>query len=269
MHRLEIVFREYRNLILGFFAAEISLSIVLLKITPHIFFEVLPYIGLLTVIFLAYLPILGYLKIKYEVEKNFPFFIAFLYSISFVTSNRRRFFEVASEAKEFGYLSKVMRRILELATKLRLGYAEATKCVQKVVPESNLRSFLDRFSSALESGEEITEFLDREFKISLDVYETTYKKSLENIRLLQEMAVAFMSSLAFTLVVITIIPFLIGISMSKMITYFVIIAVAVNLLVFALSKYLLVEDKLLHNLPEKPKEYQKLLTLFSLFFELH
>ncbi|HIE36986.1 TPA: hypothetical protein EYP83_02360 [Candidatus Geothermarchaeota archaeon] len=74
-----------------------------------------------------------------------------------------------------------------------------------------------------------------------------------------------MAALSFILVVIVILPFLISVNIMSLLVYFTIAFVALDVLVYLISKYLILEDKLLHNLPEKPKEYQNLLILFSIF----
>jgi len=259
------IYLEHKNLILSFFLGEIVFFTILFHTYSDFITKILQYIILINIIFLIYIPIIGYFRIRYEIEKNFPFFVAFLYSLSFVSTSRKRLFEIASEAKEFGYLAKIMKKILDLATKFKLGFAEATKHVQRVVPESSFKSFLDRFSSALEVGEDLSEFFDREFRMALDTYAVSYKKSLENVRLLQDMAISFMASLSFAFVVIMLIPFLVGINIVTLIVYFVILFIATDILIYLLSKYLILEDRLLHDLPEKPKEYQNLLILFSIF----
>jgi len=258
------LYKENLNILLYFFLGESIFIFLINWFFPAILHNYILYIFVINAIFIIYLPVIGYFKIRYETEKELPFFVAFLYSISSVSSSRKRLFEISSEAKEFGYISKIMGKILELANRFKFGYSEAVRYVQKVIPPGNFKSFLDRFSSALEVGEDLTEFLDREYKLIIDNYEVVYKKSLENIRVLQDMAVAFMSSLAFSLVVVLLIPFLIGVDLMVIIGYFMIIFFAVNLLTILLSRYLIVEDSLLHNLPEKPKEYKNILILFSI-----
>jgi len=259
------LYKENINILASFFLGELTFLILINQFFPFLITNYFIYIIIINLMFVAYVPVIGYFKLRYETEKELPFFIAFLYSISSVSSSRKRLFEIASEAKEFGYITKIMNKILELANKFRFGYAEAVRYVQRVVPFGNFKSFLDRFSSALEVGEDLTEFLDREYKISMDNYEIAYKKSLENIRVLQDMTVAFVSSLAFALVVVLLIPFLIGIDVVILLGYFILIFFSANLLIILLSRYLILEDSLLHNLPEKPKEYKNILLLFSLF----
>ncbi len=214
------------------------------------------------IIIISSYPLVKKFIIKNFIEKEFPYFITFLASLSTAKLSRSKFFDYVSEAKEFGFLAKLFEKIKDLAINWRLGFAEACKRMLKVVPSNVLKDFLDRFSVALEVGEDTEEFFEREYKTIMDVYEVNYKKSLENIRILSDVITSVSVSLAFMFVIAVFIPLIIG----GNVAFYVFLSAFLILLSFVLyillAKFLVIEDRLMHSEKLKPKEYVEIILNF-------
>ena len=189
----------------------IILYIVLSNLVSQYFPESLQQFQI--IFFLLYIAILiqillvQYYKIKNELDKNLFLFIPYLYSIAHVTTNISNFFSIAKENEDFPFISFYFKKIDALRKKFKYSYPEVIRYILSAIPETEFKGFMERLATALEVGEDLTEFLDREHKAYLEKYETSYKKSFENLRLLQELSLAFMSSLAFifTLIILSLI----------------------------------------------------------------
>lgn len=250
----------------------IILYIVLSNLVSQYFPESLQQFQI--IFFLLYIAILiqillvQYYKIKNELDKNLFLFIPYLYSIAHVTTNISNFFSMAKENEDFPFISFYFKKIDALRKRFKYSYPEVIRYVLSAIPETEFKGFMERLATALEVGEDLTEFLDREHKAYLEKYEASYKKSFENLRLLQELSLAFMSSLAFTFTLIILIPFLTGGNFYLLMIYFFIVFISTSITVYYLSKYLILEDPLWAKLKEKPEEYKKIYNLTILFILL-
>ncbi len=250
------VFLPFTTLILSFV---LIAKLLLPPQTFQIFFRIS--LSLYILILSSY-PLIKKQILRNFIEREFPYFITFLASLSTAKLSRSKFFDYVSDAKEYGYLSKLFEKIKDLAINWRLGFAEACKKILKIVPSKTLKDFLDRFSVALEVGEDLENFFEREYNTILDVYEVNYKKSLENIRILGDLVTSVSVSLAFLFVVAVFVPLIIGGNVAFYVFISVFLILLSNVLYILLVRFLVVEDRLLHNEKYKPKEYLQILMSF-------
>ncbi len=224
-----------------------------------------PVLYLSAIIFSLEVIFLEYYKTKKSLDRSLLYYIAYLYSLSFSTNNTRRLLEIAIEEKaEFKDINYYMSKILYLTNKYNYTIPEAIRYILPYIPNSNFKSFLERFATSIDIGEEISEFLYKEYETQLAIYEANYEKGLENIRLLDEFIISLLSSLGFAFSLILFIPFLISANIIFLLINFFIIFIVTNLLIYYVSKYYIPDDGLWSRSKEKPKEYVTIRYLFYL-----
>ncbi|MFZ8856258.1 MAG: hypothetical protein ACO2OX_03655 [Candidatus Nanopusillus sp.] len=224
-----------------------------------------PVLYLSAIIFSLEVTFLEYYKTKKSLDRSLLYYIAYLYSLSFSTNNTKRLLEIAIEEKaEFKDINYYMSKILYLTNKYNYTIPEAIRYILPYIPNSNFKSFLERFATSIDIGEEISEFLYKEYEIQLAIYEANYEKGLENIRLLDEFIISLLSSLGFAFSLILFIPFLISANIIFLLINFFIIFIVINLLIYHVSKYYIPDDGLWSHSKEKPKEYVTIKYLFYL-----
>ncbi|MDH5646210.1 MAG: type II secretion system F family protein, partial [Candidatus Heimdallarchaeota archaeon] len=131
--------------------------------------------------------------------------------ISTSKASRDQLFEYSGEKqKEFGLGALEMKRVRTLATDWNLGYPEALSSVSSSTPSDILSDFLSRFAQAMESGEKLEDFFKKEQKSSLDLYISSYKRSLSSLDLLSEAYQAVNISYVFVTLTTLIISLLFG-----------------------------------------------------------
>ena len=224
-----------------------------------------PILYLSAIIFSLEVIFLEYYKTKKSLDRSLLYYIAYLYSLSFSTNNTRRLLEIAIEERaEFKDINYYMSKILYLTNKYNYTIPEAIRYILPYIPNSNFKSFLERFATSIDIGEEISEFLYKEYETQLAIYEANYEKGLENIRLLDEFIISLLSSLGFAFSLILFIPFLISANIIFLLINFFIIFIVINLLIYYVSKYYIPDDGLWSRSKEKPKEYVTIRYLFYL-----
>lgn len=220
------------------------------------------------IIFAVQIILVSYYKIKYSLDKDLQYFLTYAYSISFTTTNIKRFFQILAESQEYPEISKVIKRLIYVFEKYNFTFPEAIRYLLPYIVNCEFKGFLERLATALETGEDLPSFLEREHKKILENFDVRYRKGLENVRLLQEIGVSIMSSLAFAFVIILILPMLMEINIFTIFIYFTITFISANAVLYFLSKYFILEDQLWVPYKEKPNEYSKLRNLFAILLSI-
>ena len=94
--------------------------------------------------------------------------------------SRSKTFEIAS-ASTSGAAS-YFDAINTLVNEFRYDYPEACRLIGIKAKSENMQSFLLRFSDALRSGEQLSEFLAREAEVQGDDYQNVYERDLESVK---------------------------------------------------------------------------------------
>jgi len=184
--------------------------------TTLVFFQLpiwLPYLFLLSgFIFIGTYPTLVNERKKVDIQENIHFFITYAGTISTLHVNRAMFFKKISQKKKYGIISELAEKIVYLAKAWNLGYARTCRKVAQLSPSRIFADFLDRFAAVMDFGEDLELFLTEEQDAVMDDYQTDYSKSLENIRLLQEVFISMTIAIAFAMSAALLLPLIMGIS---------------------------------------------------------
>jgi len=97
---------------------------------------------------------------------------------------------------EYGYITRLLKRINALVS-LGFGQARACEIVANTSRDKYLRDFFLRFAQSIKVGEDITEFLEREYKSYVIIYGSDYERSMVRLKRLSEAYIAVLSSTIF------------------------------------------------------------------------
>ena len=247
-----------RDYLLKILLPAIIASIVLIILGFMLFSGIILYIYLaLPIIILA--SAIGYPYIVLDSQKNkinerLHIFITKFGTLSITDLNRKDLLKILSEEKEeLGELAKQAEKLYVLVDKWGRSLAEACRFLAQRTPSTEFADFLDRLAYALDSGEELKEFLIKEQDIVMDDYAAFYKRMLYSIDMYKELYVSGMTSVAFFLAFSILVPFLLPYDFVFMATVSLFAFIAIELLIVIVIKNKLPFDRLWHT-GEKPTE---------------
>lgn len=200
-------------------------------------------LGLGTVFVLAY-PYMLYEKKRISIEENLHLFITFAGTISTTDINRNVLFKKVAEKQNLGEVANMMEKILYFATKWGLGFSRTCRIMGRLSPSKTFGDFLDRLAIMLDYGEDMDIFLLDEQEAIMEDYATNYKKSLENIKLVQDVFVALTMALGFMLAVALMLPLVSGTSIEIVVRYALLAMIVLDLGILFFVKNFIPSDKL-------------------------
>jgi len=199
---------------------------------------------------------------KSNINNNMHLFITYAGTISTMGVSRAVLWKRIAQKKVFGEISNIAEKILYLSTKWNIGFAKTARMVGQRIPSKILGDFLDRFAVMMDFGEDLQIFLVEEQDAVMDDYATEYKKSLETIKLLQDVFISLTMAVAFGIAIGLLLPLLMGISINLVILISTFAIFFMDVVMLVVIKAVIPEDKLYHDLEIKDagtKRMQKLL----------
>lgn len=245
-------FKDTNQLILKFVMPIIISStlvfFVMIVFFPNVNFalSIVIYLFGLSMIFIY--PILAMERTKKKMDETMHFFITYAGTLSTMKINRGILFQRIAQKKVFGELSTISEKILYLSKKWTLGYARTCRKVGKMVPSKTFADFLDRFAVMMDFGEDLETFLVEEQDSVMDDFSIEYKKSLEVIKLMQDIFTSLTITLAFGMAVALLMPLLMGISITVIIRWALFAILIMDTLMIVFIKSFIPSDKLYNGL---------------------
>ncbi len=210
------------------------------------------------VAFVLLYPYINYEKKKIDINNNLHYFITYIGSISTLQLTRTDLFKHVAEKESFGEISKISKKILYLAKSWNLGYAHTCRKIAAYTPSPVFSDFLDRFAAIMDFGQNIEVFLIDEQESVLEDYSVAYKKSMENIRMLQEVFISMTVATGFAMSISLLLPLVMGISVELVVRYSLVGVIIIDLFLYFLIRSIIPSDKLCHSLKKvKSKERLK------------
>lgn len=255
-------FESLQAYILSFGLPVFATSLLSFFILQFFFSEVPLFIRLLillggTSIAVAY-PFIAVERLRKDINENLHLFITYAATISTLGIQRNTLFEKLSQQDFFGYISKICARIHYFAMKWTLGFAAACHNVSQYIPSKVLADFIDRFGVMIGFGEELSIFLMEEQDAVMDGYALEYRKSLENIRLVQEIFVSVNITVAFLMAIALLFPLITGISMEDVLIMTLFFVFMINLAFFVIVISFIPQDRLVQiSVNMRNKEAEK------------
>lgn len=215
--------------------------------------------------FIFIYPWTNFQKKKVNINENLHLMITYAGTLSTVDIQRNVLFKRLSEAKKFGEISVITEKILYLAKSWNLGFSQASRKIAKISPSKIFADFLDRFAVMMDFGQNLRIFLSDEQKAVMDDFESEYKKSLESIKLLQEVFVSITIAIAFMMSTALLLPIIAGISIDFVVKVSLTAIIVVDVAMYGIVKSFIPSDTLCHSLPIKDKGTKKVVRNFYIF----
>ncbi|CAB3289790.1 Flagella accessory protein J [Methanocaldococcus lauensis] len=194
---------------------------------------------------------------KNKINERLHIFITKFGTLSITDLNRKDLLKILSEeTEELGELAKESNKLYVLTDKWGRSLAEACRFLSQRTPSSEFADFLDRLAYALDSGEELKEFLIKEQDIVMDDYAAFYKRWLYSLDMYKELYVSAMTSVAFFLAFSILVPFLLPYDFVFMATISLFTFFGIELLILIIIKNSIIFDRLWHT-GEKPTDTDK------------
>ncbi len=204
-----------------------------------------PYVFLLFGIgFIFAYPYGQFEKKKVNIQENIHLFITYAGTISTLNVNRAQFFRKVAEQRQYGEISDTCERILYLAKEWNMGFAQTCRRLAKYTPSPIFADFLDRLAAVLDFGEDLEVFLSEEQDALMADYANSYKQSLENIKMLQDMFISLTIAIAFAMASALLLPLLMGISIVTVVQYGLLAMFFMDLLLILMIKMFIPADPL-------------------------
>ncbi len=196
-------------------------------------------------------PYANYEQKKISIHENLHLFITYAGTVSTLDISRSMFFKKSSEKRKFGEISDYCAKIVYLAKAWNLGFANACRRIAKFSPSAILGDFFDRLAAVLDFGEDLEVFLTAEQDAVMSEYASEYRKSLENIRAMQEVFISITISIAFAISSALLLPLLMGTEITVVIRYCLVGLIFVDVLLIMMIKFFIPSDRLCHKLKIK------------------
>ncbi|MFT4326110.1 MAG: hypothetical protein ACMXYK_01265 [Candidatus Woesearchaeota archaeon] len=207
-------------------------------------------------------PVIRYEMIRKDIESHLLSFITYAGTLSTMKITRQLLFQRVAESTNFGFISHIFNKILYIAKKWTLGYSKACRKIGQSSPSRILEDFLDRLAITMDFGEELEFFLQEEQKSVFEDYSVEYNKSLETIKMLQDMFISISISGAFALGILLLAPLMMGISLEGVILYAGIGFILFDVLIMYLVNMFIPYDPIFHEFKTKNKNMRKVLIAF-------
>lgn len=147
-----------------------------------------------------------------EVRENFHLFVTHFTALAISNVNRMEVFRQLAHDDTYGVVSKEMRRIVILVDTWNQSLDNSCLIIAQRTSSDLLANFLERLAHSISAGQAMPEFIMSEQEVMIEQYSTKYKADIERIKVLGDTYLAFMISLAFTIIFAVISPILTNVS---------------------------------------------------------
>jgi len=244
-------FKSYKEFLIKLVLPVMGVTIILflgvLVLSSLPFF--MPYVFLLLgIMFVVFYPYIIYEKRKVNIHENVHLFITYAGTLATLRLNRTMLFGKIAEEKEYGELAVVAEKIIYLSKQWNLGYAKTCRKMAVLSPSKIFGDFLDRLAAVLDFGEDLEIFLTEEQDAVMDDFSNEYNKSMQNIRMLEDVFISLTISIAFAMSAALLLPLLMGVDIIDIVRYSLYGLVVMDMLLILLIKGFIPSDRICHNL---------------------
>ena len=260
---------SFKNFLIFYFAPIVGITFVMLLLTGVIlfYFGIITYFLLITLLIAS--PVIGVFVVfiviymqqisrQEDIEKNLTTFVTFLGTLATAKTTYSEFFQRVADTEEYGEISKEMKKLNDLAVHWKMGYAQSCKVLADVTTSKIFSRFLDRFSRAVEYGEDLSSYLLAEQDIMMMDIQIQYQQSVHTISLITELFTSFVFSFSFLIIFAIILPMFMGGSAE---TYLILMGAALfmfDVFFVLFAQKTLPTDRLTHGLKQKSTDRNNL-----------
>lgn len=215
-------------------------SIILLTLFSNLFTGTTKYIPalipLICIIFAFSYP-LSILGAKASrIDNNMHYYITQMGSVATAETPRIDIVRIVSENEDYQELAEETKKIYDLVTIWHLSLADACRFISKRTPSIIFEDFLDRFAHALQSGEDVKNFLFAEQNVVMNEYEAMYNGALYVIEIIKELFVSLVMSLIFMASFAVIMPVITGMNAELLMGIVVVIFLVTDIVMLMFTK---------------------------------
>ena len=168
-----------------------------------------------------------------------PLILTHLAVLSTSTLNRKAIFDEIIERKEYGPVMEEFKSINDLTGRLNLSFSGACRIQSRRTTSGVMSDFFGRLANSSDAGESFSIFLKNEQQSLFQMYEIEYANAISMLDLTKELYISVISAILFTVVMISVIPFIQGAPVSMYVLLSIILfLMAVSALVFAVRMIL-------------------------------
>jgi len=188
-------------------------------------------------VFLLYPFIKKQARVK-RIEQDMQLFITRAGVLATSAISRKGIFDIVSEMKEYGELAKEINKVYMLIDKWGVSVGEACRRISKLTPSVVFGDFLERLAYGVEAGEDSKTFFTAEQEIIFEEYKSLYNQAADTIDMVTEIFIAITIVMAFIILIVSMIPFIIGINTTTLFVLSAILFISVEaLMLYVFSAY--------------------------------
>jgi len=254
----------------------LPMLVLLLIFPPAMFFLISPIFGTVYILYLFILvsllifavllifPFLAAENVRGEIENNIHLYVTHLAALSTCDVPVNELFRAISLKKEYGALAKAANEIYMRFTVWHVTLGDSCRITARGTPSKIFSDFLDRFASALDSGENLPEFLNEEQNVVMGEYTIRYRGALYDVEVLKDVFVSIVITLVFLISFVIIVPYITGMDVNFLTTLVMVLYVLLELGMVYYIKSVLPEDKIWNEKFTSDEMKKTLVPLFAL-----
>ena len=236
----------FRKFALPIVAFGFIFSMVLLVALPTMFTgpaKYIPYLLPVVCIVFAFSYPLSILSAKASrIDNNMHYYITQMGSIATAETPRIDIVRIVSENEDYQELAEETKKIYDLVVVWHLSLADACRFISKRTPSMIFEDFLDRFAHALQSGEDVKNFLFAEQSVVMNEYEAMYNGALYVVEIIKELFVSLVMSLIFMASFAVIMPVITGMNAELLMGIVVLIFLVTDIVMVMFTKSKIPKD---------------------------
>lgn len=156
---------------------------------------------------------------KHQIEQSIHFYITRAGVLASANLSTIAVLQRLTDRETFGALAEETERVVFLVTRWNMSISEACRAVGKRTPSAIFADFLERLAYALDSGEELSAFLQGEQSVVMEDFATVYAGALYNIEALRNAFMSLAMAVVFMIVFGIVSPVLTGFNASDFMMY--------------------------------------------------
>lgn len=151
-----------------------------------------------------------------DIDGDIHYYITQMGALAVAQTSRKELFRILAEDPNYRLLGEESRKIYLLMDTWNMSLADACRFVAERTPSEIFADFLDRFAHAVQSGEQIEQFLHAEQDTVMSDYATMYNSALTTVDIIKEMFVSLIMSLIFLASFSAIMPIITGMNATNL-----------------------------------------------------
>ncbi|MEF8813726.1 MAG: archaellar assembly protein FlaJ [Halovenus sp.] len=211
---MQLPLRQYVLLaLIPTFLLAISVPVItlLLGVSPVIALP-LSLLGVFSFFVVAVYPKIVQDRKRKEIRERFHLFLTHITVLSMTNIDRIEVFRRLAQIDEYGALAEEMGRVVALVDTWNQSLDDACQRRSKRVSSDLLSDFFERLAYTVSAGQDMSEFLISEQDSIVQQFVIQYESDLSKLDVMKELYLSMMMSTTFILVFATVLPILIAVS---------------------------------------------------------